>query len=64
MFLYVKVIFRITGLIVQAHIQQEKYKQYFEGAEKLFLKPRVVKVLNRLGEGNTHVRKENGGFKE
>jgi hypothetical protein len=49
---------------VQVQLKKEYYEPYIRVTEPMFVKPRVIKVLKRLGAPYTTVKKENGGLRD
>ncbi|KAH8696492.1 hypothetical protein BGW36DRAFT_296760 [Talaromyces proteolyticus] len=50
--------------LFQFQAPKEYYREYLAVTEPMFLKPREIKLLKRLGLPFTMVKKENGGLRE
>ncbi|KAL1986003.1 hypothetical protein VTN96DRAFT_7138 [Rasamsonia emersonii] len=48
--------------LIQHQLTKEYYKEYIAITEPMFLKPREIKVLNRLGSPYVLVKEDNGGI--
>ncbi|EAU31651.1 predicted protein [Aspergillus terreus NIH2624] len=47
----------------EVQLKKEYYERYIRVTEPMFIKPRMIKVLKRLGAPYTMVKKENGGVR-
>ncbi|KAL3473228.1 hypothetical protein BJX99DRAFT_201395 [Aspergillus californicus] len=48
--------------LMGVQVRKSYYKEYLELTEPMFIKPREVKVLNRVGAPFVMFKKENGGL--
>ncbi|OJJ07253.1 hypothetical protein ASPVEDRAFT_46604 [Aspergillus versicolor CBS 583.65] len=50
--------------LMEVQVKKDYYIPYFQATEPMYVKPRVMKLVNRVGPPYTMVKKENGGFRE
>ncbi|KAL3451403.1 hypothetical protein BJX65DRAFT_219725 [Aspergillus insuetus] len=49
--------------LMQVQLKKEYYAPYIAVTEPMFVKPRVIKVVKRVGTPYTTVKEENGGLR-